>query len=92
MQWNQKTIVLGAAGALVLAALVVAGTRAFDFTGSAGIYPIQVNHKFGFIDKSGKVVVVPQFDDAGIFRDTNRNRTSYARRRSLSVRLAGGYG
>ena len=69
MQWNQKTIVLGAAGALVLAVLVVAGTRAFDFTGSAGIYPIQVNRKFGFIDKSGKVVVVPQFDDAGIFRE-----------------------
>ena len=68
MQWNQKTIVLGVAGALVLAVVVVASTRAFGFTGSAGIYPIQGHRTFGFIDSSGKGLVVRQFDDAGLFR------------------------
>src|SRR5258707_851245 len=69
MKWNQRTMVLAIAGALVLVAVVVASTRAFDFTGSAAIYPIQVNQKFGFIDRAGKVVVPPQFDDAGVFQD-----------------------
>ena len=56
MRWNQRTIVLAIAAALVLVVVVVASTRAFDFTGSS-VYPIQVNKKFGFIDRTKQLVV-----------------------------------
>src|SRR5829696_9264172 len=69
MRWNQRTIGIAIAGVLVIAAAVLASTRAFDFTGSSAIYPIQVNQKFGFINRTGKVIVPPQFDNAGIFQD-----------------------
>ena len=29
---------------------------------NSGLYPINVNGKFGFMDRSGKTVITPQFD------------------------------
>jgi hypothetical protein len=33
------------------------------------LYPISVNHKYGYIDKTGKIVVEPQFDYAVNFKE-----------------------
>ena len=67
MQRNQMTMVVGTA-VLILAIIAFANTGNLNFTGS-GLYPISVSGKYGFINKSGKVMVTPQFDDAGLFQD-----------------------
>src|ERR1035441_6437514 len=36
---------------------------------NGGLYPINVNGKYGFMDRSGKTVVTPQFDGAGGFSE-----------------------
>ncbi|MBE6737133.1 MAG: WG repeat-containing protein [Ruminococcaceae bacterium] len=36
---------------------------------SEGLYIIEVDEKYGYINKSGSVVIKPQFDDAGRFSD-----------------------
>jgi hypothetical protein len=36
---------------------------------NGGLYPINVNGKYGFMDRSGKTVITPQFDGAGGFSE-----------------------
>ena len=36
---------------------------------NSGLYPISVNGKYGFMDRSGKTVITPQFDSAGAFSE-----------------------
>ena len=36
---------------------------------NSGLYPMDLNGKYGFIDKSGKTVIAPQFEEAGEFAD-----------------------
>ncbi len=36
---------------------------------STPLFRIEQNGKWGFIDKTGKVVIEPQFDDAWLFRE-----------------------
>ena len=36
---------------------------------NSGLYPINVNGKYGFMDRAGKVVITPQFDDTGRFSE-----------------------
>jgi hypothetical protein len=36
---------------------------------NSGLYPIKVDGKYGFIDRSGKTVIAPQFDWAGGFSE-----------------------
>jgi hypothetical protein len=36
---------------------------------NSGLYPINVNGKVGFMDRSGKTVIIPQFDSAGEFSE-----------------------
>ena len=31
---------------------------------NGGLYPINVNGKYGFMDRSGKTMITPQFDEA----------------------------
>ncbi len=38
-------------------------------TGNGGPYPIKVEGKYGFIDRSGTIVIIPQFDAASRFAD-----------------------
>ncbi len=33
------------------------------------LYPISVDHKYGYIDKTGKIVIEPQFDYALPFKE-----------------------
>jgi hypothetical protein len=36
-----------------------------------GLAPVKIGNKFGFIDKTGKVVIAPKFDNAfGFQRET----------------------
>src|SRR5574339_250044 len=37
--------------------------------GHCNLFPVPHNGKFGYIDGSGKLVIRPQFDEAGCFRD-----------------------
>src|ERR1035441_2919000 len=55
---------------LVLAAvlsLIVLGIAVARVTGNRQNFPVRVQGKYGFIDKGGKLVVQPQFEDAGLF-------------------------
>ena len=36
---------------------------------NGGLYPIKVNGKYGFMDRSGKTIITPQFDGAGGFSE-----------------------
>jgi len=36
---------------------------------NSGLYPISVNGKYGFMDRSGKTIITPQFDRAGTFSE-----------------------
>lgn len=36
---------------------------------SPELYVVAVNGKYGFIDKTSKIIVTPQFDDAGLFQE-----------------------
>src|ERR1039458_3368674 len=36
---------------------------------NSGLYPMNLNGKYGFIDKSGKTVIAPQFEWAGEFAE-----------------------
>jgi len=38
-------------------------------TNNSVLFPIQIQNKFGFIDKTGKMVLEPQFEDAREFHD-----------------------
>jgi len=33
------------------------------------LYPVEINGRFGYINRSGKLVILAQFGDAGIFDD-----------------------
>src|SRR5438270_4485095 len=48
---------------LVSLAIACAGIRA------ATLYPVEVNDRWGYIDKGGKMVINPQFDRAGSFSE-----------------------
>jgi hypothetical protein len=68
MQRNQMTMLAVGIAVLCLAIIVFASTGTLNFTGSS-LYPISVSGKYGYISGSGKVIVTPQFDDAGLFQD-----------------------
>ena len=36
---------------------------------NSGLYPVKVDAKYGFMDRSGKTVITPQFDETGGFSD-----------------------
>ena len=54
-------------GMVVLAVMVLSIALTFLRAGTS--YPINVNGKYGFIDKRGHLTVNPQFDDAEQFND-----------------------
>ena len=52
-----------------LFALLVFAITATVSAHSGRLYPVHVNGKFGYIDRSGKIAIQPQFDRAGLFAD-----------------------
>ncbi|HYP12494.1 MAG TPA: WG repeat-containing protein, partial [Bryobacteraceae bacterium] len=62
---------LGIIGALVavLVAIVLSRSNDMNLSAGPGLFPVKVNGKYGFIDRNGKILVNPQFDDAGMFED-----------------------
>jgi KWG Leptospira. len=69
MRWNQKTILIAVALVLLLAVVALSSSGNLNFAGSSGIFPIKAGGKYGFIDRSGKLAIQPQFDDAAQFQD-----------------------
>ena len=53
-------------GLLLLIVIVLA---AIESSWSPNIFPVRINGKIGYINASGKVVVQPQYLDAGRFED-----------------------
>src|SRR5690242_9436226 len=37
--------------------------------GRSALFPVKVNGKYGYITKSGKIAINPQFEDEGVFAD-----------------------
>lgn len=66
MYHNQKRLALVASLVVLLAVIALSATRMG--TGNA-IFPVQMNGRYAFIDGSGKMVVQPQFQDAGKFEE-----------------------
>jgi hypothetical protein len=66
---------LGIVAVLAVAILAAAGywwlhrPRELYKADNSGLYPIAVDGKHGFMDKSGKTVIAPQFDDTGSFSE-----------------------
>src|SRR3954462_5505365 len=54
----------------VILCTLLAGSVLSSACSSGGLHPVMVNGKYGYIDRSGKVVVTPQFDRAGDFSDS----------------------
>src|SRR5258708_5028138 len=65
MQRNQQFIVLGIVGILVLAGVALL----YNFTGSSQLFPVHAHGKFGYIDRSGKFIINPQFEGAGRYSE-----------------------
>ena len=62
---NRRRLLI-AGGLLLLAAMtivIVAVSR------NTAIFPVTINGKIGYINPAGKVVIPPQFQDAGRFED-----------------------
>lgn len=51
----------------LLAALVLTGIAYGEETGGPGLWPVQENGSFGYIDRRGKVAIRPQFEEAAAF-------------------------
>ena len=58
MLFKRKSLI----GCVVLAASFLLGCAS-----TASLYPVKSNGKYGYIAKSGKLAINPQFDDAGKF-------------------------
>jgi hypothetical protein len=43
-------------------------------TDNGGLYPISVNGKFGYMDRAGKTIISPQFDESAGFQSVWRRR------------------
>src|SRR5258708_34786859 len=56
-----------AAGAVLL--LLVLGIAIWYMAGNTGLFPVRVNGKYGYISKSGEMVIQPQFDRAEPFAE-----------------------
>ena len=54
---------------IALCALVVFAITATVSAHSGRLYPVRLNGKFGYMDRSGKVAIQPQFDQASPFVD-----------------------
>jgi hypothetical protein len=54
---------------LLLAVIAWSGSREGGFGTRSAIFPVKAGGKYGFINNTGKLVVQPQFDDAGKFDD-----------------------
>src|SRR5690242_16990594 len=63
----RKKHMFWAAGAIVLA--LVIGLVVWTVSGSSTRFPVRVNGRYGYIDKSAKVVISPQFDRAEPFAE-----------------------
>src|SRR5438270_284384 len=62
-----RNIALLVGGLLLLLVILLALTRSSWSTST--LYPVKINGKFGYINRSGKVAIQPQFDDAEEFAD-----------------------
>ncbi|MGH9613214.1 MAG: WG repeat-containing protein [Bryobacteraceae bacterium] len=56
--WANQPVILAAGGLLIAVLLVFLVTR---FLEPEHLFPAPVNSRFGYIDKSGKMVIAPQF-------------------------------
>src|SRR5690242_17555808 len=55
------------AGLLLLAIVVIAVL--IKASGPSALYPVHANGKYGYMDRSGKLVIQPQFDKAEEFSE-----------------------
>src|SRR5436305_5550097 len=62
-----RNIALLVGGLLVLLVMVLALTKSSWSTSI--LYPVKISGKFGYINRSGKIAIQPQFDDAEEFAD-----------------------
>src|SRR5713226_1983329 len=62
---GKKHLLFGVLGLVVLTTAVA--VIAIMASGSSALYPVKLNGKYGYIAKSGELVIQPQFDRAGQF-------------------------
>src|ERR1035441_1938705 len=65
-QPRNRRLLLIAGGLLLLAVIIIVIIAA---SRNATIFPVSINGKIGYINPAGKVVIPPQFADAGRFED-----------------------
>src|SRR5689334_1522004 len=63
---KRLTILIASLALIVILAVVVVVTVSAH---SAELYPVKMNGKYGFMDKSGNVVIQPQFEQASLFSE-----------------------
>src|SRR5712664_4260315 len=65
MYRRERNIVIAVGLILLIAVIAFATTRSVG----SSIYPVKLGGKYGYIDHAGKLVINPQFEQAGHFSD-----------------------
>ena len=66
IRWDKRSLAVAAGLAGVALIVILAASHALR---PAAIFPVVLNGKFGYIDRSGKLLIRPQFNGAGSYAE-----------------------